>query len=130
MELLKKIASIVLGGAVALGVIVGAISWFQMPTDDRARVWHAVGRGFFWVGIVLVLPWATFFVTTWAAQHEKNSAGAILVAGYTLVGALVLAWLFDFSIHGTASVVLVILGILIALAYNLLVCDWIAEKLG
>ncbi len=130
MELLKKIASIVLGGAVALGVIVGAISWFQMPADDRARVWYAVGRGLVWIGIVLVLPWATFFVTTWAAKREKNSVGALLVAGYTIAGASVLGWLFDFSIQGTAATVLVILGILVALAYNLLVCDWIAERLG
>jgi hypothetical protein len=130
MELFKKIAAIVLAGAVALGVIVGAISWFQMPADDRARVWYAVGRGLVWIGIVLVLPWATFFVTTWVANREKNSAGALLVAGYTIAGGLVLGWLFDFSISGTAGVVLVILGILVALAYNLLVCDWIAERLG
>ncbi len=130
MELIKKIATILLTGAVGLGVVVGAISWFQMPAEDRSAILGSVWRALAWLGIVLILPWATYFVTTWVSKRESNLAGAVLVAGYTLVGGLILAWLFDFSIHGTTAIVLVILGILIALAYNLLVCDWIAEKLG
>jgi uncharacterized membrane protein (UPF0136 family) len=130
MDLIKKIASIVIGGAVALGVVVGAISWFQMTPDERSALLSTVWRSLAWIGIVLVLPWATYFVTTWVAKRESNGISAALVAGYTLVGLGVLLWLFDFSIRGTTPVVLCVLGGLIALAYNLLVCDWIAERLG
>jgi hypothetical protein len=130
MDLIKKIASIVIGGAVMLGVVVGAISWFQMTPDERSALLSTVWRSLAWIGIVLVLPWATYFVTTWVAKRESNGISAALVTGYTIVGLGVLLWLFDFSIHGTTPVVLCVLGGLIALAYNLLVCDWIAERLG
>ncbi len=130
MELAKKIATIVITAAAVLGVVGGAISWFQMPAEDRSAILSIVGRGLGWIGIVLVLPWATFFLTTWVAKRDSNAAGAALVIGYTVVGAAILGWLFDFSISGTTAAVLCVLGLLVALAYNLLVCDWIAEKLG
>lgn len=131
MELLKKIASIVIGGAVALGVVVGAISWFQMSPDDRSAILGTVGRVLAWLGIVLVLPWATYFVTTAAARLESNRAGAALVAGYTLVDLAILAWLMKFTLpQSTTLGVLIVLGLLVALAYNLLACDWIAERLA
>jgi len=130
MDLLKKIATIVITAAAVLGVIVGAISWFQMAPADRSAILSVVRRGLGWIGIVLVLPWATCFVTMWVAKRESNAAGASLVAGYTLIDLAVLGWLFNFSISGTTGVVLCVLGVLIALAYNLLACDWIAEKLG
>jgi hypothetical protein len=128
MELVKKIATIVLSGAVFLGVVVGTISWFQMPPEDRSAVWSVIFRSLAWIGIVLILPWATFFLTTWVAKRDSNLAGAVLIGGYTLAGLGVLMWLFDFSIQGTVMVVLSILGLLVALTYNVLVCDWIAEK--
>lgn len=131
MELLKKIASIVIGGAVALGVVVGAISWFQMSPDDRSAILGTVGRVLAWLGIVLVLPWATYFVTTAAARLESNRAGAALVAGYTLVDLAILTWLMKFTLpQSTTLGVLIVLGLLVALAYNLLACDWIAERLA
>lgn len=130
MELVKKIATIVLSGAVILGVVVGAISWFQMPPEERSAIWSVIFRALAWIGIILVLPWTTFFLTTWVAKRDSNLAGAILVGGYTLAGLGVLLWLFDFSIQGTVMLVLTILGLLVALTYNVLVCDWIAEKIS
>lgn len=130
MELVKKIASIVIGGAVALGVVVGAISWFQMSPDERSAILGTVGRVLAWFGIVLVLPWATYFATTAIARRDSNGAGAALVAGYTLLDAIVLAWLLGMAVPQTAATgVMVVLGLLVALAYNLLACDWIAERL-
>lgn len=129
-ELLKKTVSFALAGVVGLGVIVGSISWFQMSPQDRQTVWETVGKVLLWVGIVGVLPWATFFLTTWVARRESNWAASILVGSYTLVELGLLLWLFDFSVRGTVVVVLILLGFLVALIYNVLVCDWIAEKLG
>lgn len=129
MELLKKIAGIVITGAVVLGVIIGAISWFQMPAEDRSAVLGTVWRALLWIGITLVLPWATYFVTTAVSRRESNAMAGLMVGAYTVLNALILAWLLDWSIHSTAAIVLTILGLLIALGYNLLVCDWIAERL-
>ncbi len=130
MELVKKIATILLTGAVALGVIIGAVSWFQMSPDDRSAMIATVGRALAWLGIVLVLPWATYFITTWVARRESNAAGAVLVVGYTLIDAAVLFYLIPFSQFSAIVIALICLGILIALLYNLLTCDWIAEKVG
>lgn len=129
-ELTKRILSFLFAGAVALGVIVGAISWFQMSPQDRQAVWSAVGKVLLWVGVVGLLPWATFFLTTWVARRESNWVASVLVGSYTLAELGLLLWLFDFSVGGTTGWVLILLGFLVALTYNVLSCDWIAEKLG
>jgi FtsH-binding integral membrane protein len=130
MELVKKIAGIVITGAVTLGVVAAGISWFQMDPEDRSAILSTVGRSLAWLGIVLVLPWATYFISVAVGRRDSNGASAMLVAGYTLVDGLILGWLLGFHGHSTTAIIFAILGMLIALAYNLLACDWIAEKLG
>lgn len=129
-EIAKKMVSFVLAGAVALGVMVGTVSWFQMSPEERQILWNAIGKVLLWVGVVGVVPWATFFLTTWVARRESNLAASGLVGGYTLIELGLLLWLFDFSVGGTIGVVLIFLGFLVALTYNVLSCDWIAEKMG
>lgn len=128
MDLLKKIAMTVISGAVVLAVLALGISWFQMTPAERSGAYAAVGHAVAWVGIVAMLPWATFFVTTAAARRDTNAAGALLVAGYTLVDALILLWLTAGHPGSTLGLALMIFGLLAATAYNLLACDFIAEK--
>jgi hypothetical protein len=82
------------------------------------------------LGIVLLLPWATFFLTTWIARRQSNAAGALLVAAYTILEAVLLGWLFGWEVPGATAWTFFVVGVLLAGVYNLLVCDWIAEKLG
>ena len=56
-------------------------------------------------------------------------AGALLVLGYTTAEAVFLAWLFNWSISGATGIVFFSCATLVAAAYNLFACDWIAEKL-
>ena len=86
------------------------------------------GKIISWLGIVLIVPWATFFVIGRVARFDNNLAGAALVGGYTLVEAVVLAWLFDWTIPSATAWTFFILGGLFAAVYNLFTCDWIAEK--
>ena len=66
-----------------------------------------------------------------ARQVEQvHAAGAVLVLGYTVVGVVVLLWLFDFAVAGAMGWTFVAAAALLAAVYNLLTCDWIAEKLG
>jgi len=129
MDLLKTVTGKVVAGVMALAVIAGGISWYQMDPATRHMLLSGTGRIVAWFGIVLLVPWATFFVTTWVAKFESNAAGAGLVAGYTLIEAVLLAWLFDWSIHGAMPWTFLVAGALFAAVYNLLVCDWLAEKL-
>lgn len=130
MDLLKSVTGKVVAGAVALAVVAGGISWWRMDESTRQALLSGTGRIVSWLGIVLLLPWATFFLTTWVARRERNSAGAALVAGYTIVEAVLLGWLFGWEVPGATAWTFFVVGVLLAGVYNLLVCDWIAERLG
>ena len=128
MDFLKGVAGKVVTGLVALAVIATTISWFQMDEATRETLLRGAGRIFGWLGIVIVVPWASFFLIGRVARLDSNAAGAALVLAYTAVEAAVLTWLFDWSVSGAAPWVFFITATLFAGAYNLFACDWIAEK--
>jgi uncharacterized membrane protein YozB (DUF420 family) len=129
MDLLKTVTGKVVAGVMGLAVIAGGISWYQMDPATRQMLLSGTGKIVSWFGVILLAPWATFFITTWVAKRESNAAGAAMVAAYTLIEALLLAWLFDWNIHGPTAWTFLVAGTLLAAVYNLLVCDWLAEKL-
>ena len=130
MDLLKTVTGKVVAGAVTLAVVAAGISWWQMDPAMRQMLLSGTGKIISWLGVMLLLPWATFFVTTWVAKLESNAAGAGLVAAYTLLEAVLLAKLFNWEIHGATAWTFVVAGTLLAGVYNLLVCDWLAERLA
>lgn len=130
MDFLKTVAGKLITGAVALAVIATAISWWSMDAATRQMLLSGTGRIVGWLGIVLIVPWATFFVISRVAKLDSNAAGAALVGAYTLIEVLVLAWLFEWKIPGATAWTFLCVGALFAAVYNLLTCDWIAEKVG
>ena len=129
MDLLKSVTGKVVAGAVALAVVAAGISWWQMDEATRQMLLSGTGKIVSWLLVVLLAPWATFFLTIWVAKRESNAAGAALVGTYTLLEAILLAWLFDWNVPGVTAWTFLIVGALFAAVYNLLVCDWLAEKL-
>ena len=129
MDLLKSVTGKVVAGAVTLAVVAAGISWWQMDESTRQMLLSGTGKIVSWLLIVLLVPWATFFLTTWVAKRESNAAGGALVAAYTLVEAVLLAWLFNWNVPSGTAWTFLIVGALFAGVYNLLVCDWIAERL-
>ena len=128
MDFLKSIGGKIIGGAVALAVVAAGISWYEMDPATRHELTSGTGRIVAWLGVMLLLPWVSFFLISAVAKRESNLAGAALVLAYTAIEGFVLAWLFDFSLHGATAIVFFSAGVLLAAAYNLLACDWIAEK--
>jgi hypothetical protein len=128
MDFLKTMAGKIVAGLVALMVLASAISWWQMEPATRHAILGGAGKIAAWFGVVLLVPWASFFLIGRVARLERNSAGAALVFGYTAIEAGVLAWLFDWSIAGATAWVFYAAAVLLAGVYNLLTCDWIAEK--
>jgi FtsH-binding integral membrane protein len=130
MDFLKTVTGKVVSGLVGLAVIAAAISWFQMTTETRHWLLAGTGKIFSWMGIVLIVPWATFFVIGRVGKIDSNSnlPGALLVGAYTVIEAIVLAWLFGWHIPSGTAWTFFILGGLFAAVYNLFTCDWIAEK--
>jgi len=130
MDLLKGMAGKVMSGVVALAVIVGGITWWSMDPASRQAILQGTGRIIAWFGIVVLLPWATFFVIAPIARRGSNLAGGALVTAYTLLELLLLFWLFDWEIAGAAAWTFVCLGGLVAAVYNVFTCDWIAERVA
>lgn len=129
MDFLKTVGGKIVSGLVAVAVIAIAISWWQMEPETRTTILHHAGVISGWLILMIVVPWATFFAIGWVAKLEKNWAGALLILAYTAIEATLLAWMFAWKIHGATAVVFFAAAVLLAGAYNLFVCDWIAEKL-
>jgi hypothetical protein len=130
MEFLKTVGGKVAGGVVALVVIVAGISWWQMDPATRQNLLSNTGRIMGWFGIVLLVPWVTFFVIGRVGRMESNAAGAVLVVVYTALEMVLLAWLFEWKVAGAVGWTFLALGCLLAAVYNLFTCDWIAEKVA
>jgi FtsH-binding integral membrane protein len=128
MDFLKTMTGKVVSGLVGLAVIAAGISWWQMDPNTRQMLVSGTGKIISWLGIVLIVPWATFFVIGRVAKYDNNLAGAALVGAYTLIEALLLGWLFEWHVPGATAWTFFILGGLFAAVYNLFTCDWIAEK--
>jgi hypothetical protein len=128
MEFLKSVTGRIVSGMVGLAVVAAAISWWQMDPSTRQTLVSGTGRIVAWFGVVLCWPWVSFAVIAWVARMESNAAGAALVASYTLAEIILLAWLFHWHMPNATAWTFLLFGGLVSGVYNLLVCDWIAEK--
>ncbi len=123
-----------IGGKVVTAILVvsgaGAVIYFWRHPEALATIWTTLKYALVWIGIVLVLPWATFFVTSWVVAKESNTAAALMLLGYTLADAVV-AFLLIGGIRGldTLQWGVLILGFLSAGVYNFKVCEYQAERL-
>jgi hypothetical protein len=130
MDFLKSVTGKIISAALVLAVIAAGISWWQMEPQTREMLLRGTGRILGWLGVVLILPWATFFVIGKVARRDSNAAGALLVGTYTLVEIVLLVWLFDWRVGGATAWTFVAVGALFAAVYNLFTCDWIAERIA
>lgn len=123
-----------IGGKVITAVLVvsgaAAVIWFWRHPEQLAALWQTMKYVAAWIGFVLILPWAAWFVTRWVVSLESNGAAYALLAGLTLADALVAICLIGgVSGLGMLSWIVLILGFLVALVYNLMVCEYQAGRL-
>jgi len=130
MQFLQTIAGKVVAGLVGLGIVIAAISWWQMDPAARHGDVVFVERIVLWLGVVALLPWATFAIIAWVGRKDSNAAGAALVAVYTIAELVWLGWLFGWHVGGAMSITLLVVGGLFCAVYNVFACDWIAEKIA
>ncbi len=128
MDFLKTMTGKVVSGIAGLVIVLGGISWYRMDSDTKSMLLGGTGKIVSWFFIVLLVPWATFFVISWVDRFRSNAAGGALVFAYTLLEALLLLWLFDWRLTGSTAWTFFVVGTLVAGVYNLLLCDWIAER--
>lgn len=127
---LSGLASRVLAGVVTVGVLGGGFAWYQLNPQGFESALSNTMRIIAWLGVVAVLPFATFFVIGRVAKMDSNGAGAALVAIYTAMEIVLLLWLWDWRVGGAMAWTFFLCCALTAAAYNLLVCDWLAEKIA
>ena len=130
MDFLKTVTGKVISGIAGLVIVLAGISWWRMDAATKEMLLSGTGKIVSWFGIVMLVPWATFFLIGWVSRMDKNAAGAALVFGYTVLEMVFLAWLFGWSLPSTTAWSFFAVGALVAGVYNLLACDWIAEKLA
>ena len=121
------------GGKVITAVLVvasaGAVIWFWRHPEQLETIWRTLKYVVAWLGIVIVLPWATFFVTPWVLSKESNAAAALMLLGYLLADVFVAFWMIG-SVrgHNALTWVVLLLGFLSAGVYNFKVCEFQAER--
>ncbi len=121
------------GGKVLTAIIVvasaGAIFWFYRHPEHLETIWSVVRKALAWLGFVVLLPWALFFVVPWVRKQESNLAAALMLVAYLLLDVLVALYLAGWHVRGALSWIVLILGFLAAGVYNFLVCETIDNRL-
>lgn len=118
-----------LGGKVVTAILVvssaGAVIWFWKHPEQLKTIWLIIKYVLVWLGFVLVLPWATFFVIPWVVSKESNVAAALMLLGYLLADVVVALLLMgDVSGHNILTWMVLLLGFLSAGVYNFKVCEF------
>ena len=129
MDFFKTIAGRVITGIITTLVFGAGIGLWQMDSSTRSSLMSHTGKIISWLGVVLLTPFLTFFVIAWVHKMRSNAAGGALVFVYTLAEALLLAKLFQWHMASTTGWTFFVVGIMVAGVYNLLTCDWLAEKM-
>lgn len=115
--------------AVLTASVIGAGIWFWRHPEHLQTIWMTIKYVLAWLGFVLVLPWATFFVTSWVVKRENNAAAGLMLGGYLLADMGVAFWMVGtFSGINALSWVVLILGFLSAGVYNFKACEYQAER--
>ncbi len=116
----------------AILVVAGgaALIWFWRHPEQLSAIWQTLKYVVTWIGFVLVLPWALFFITPWVAKMESNAAAGIMLAGYVAADSSVAFYLIG-GLRGLGSLswMVLILGFLCAGVYTLMVCNYQAGRL-
>lgn len=123
-----------IGAKVVTSVLVvsgaGATIWFWNHPEQLAVIWQTLKYVVVWLGIVLILPWATFFMTTWVVAKDSNAVAALLLLGYTFVDAIVAFCLIGrFTGMNFLTWMVLLLGFLSAAVYNFKVCEYQVDRI-
>jgi len=122
------------GGKVVTAVLVvasaGGVIWFWKHPEQLELIWSTLKYVVAWLGFVLVLPWATFFVTMWVVSKDSNLAAGLMLLAYLVADVLVAWWLMGtFGGHNALTWVVLMLGFLSAGVYNFKVCEYQADRI-
>jgi hypothetical protein len=127
---LQSTAGKVVTAVLVLSTFVLGYGYFGMSAEQRSAIVGGVFYGAVWVVVVAMVPGAAIPVVGWVKRLESNAAAGWMIAGLTLLEAGVLAWSTGLWQGGWMGWGLIAAGGMVAGVYNLLVLDWLAERVG
>lgn len=119
----KVLTVLVLFGCVCAGY------WFYTHPEHLQAVGRVVGYSLAWIGLVVVLPWAGFLLTTRVVAMDSNVASALLLLGYAVADIVAALMLAGVRGHNWLAWIVLLIGFLSAGVYNFLVCEYQASRL-
>lgn len=132
-NMLTTLGQYITGKVVTFILVVsgaGAVIWFWRHPEQLETIWQTIKYVLTWLGFVVILPWAFFFVARWVVAKESNLAAALMLAAYVLADAIVALLLVGgVSGHNFLTWMVLVLGFLSAAVYNFKVCEYQAERL-
>ncbi|MCP4592158.1 MAG: hypothetical protein GY842_15595 [bacterium] len=121
------------GGKVLTAVLVvlafGCGLWAWKHPEELAAIGRVLKYAAIWLGIALVLPWASFPVVGWVVRRESNVVAGLLLSGLAAVDVFVALCMTGVSELGILTWMVLVLGFLCGAIYNFLVCNFQAERL-
>src|SRR5438445_4639089 len=70
MDFLKTVTGKVISGIAGLVVVIAGISWWRMDPETKHMLLAGTGRIVSWLGLLVLIPWATFFVIAWVGRMD------------------------------------------------------------
>lgn len=104
------------------------IWYYRLPLEDRAAIWTAVRGALIWIGLVTVLPWATFFIPVRAVRADSNVISGLMLLGYLAADVLFAFYLTGGTLGNAWQAAILILGFLCAALYNFVACEFVADR--
>lgn len=125
-----KIAAVI----ISLAVIAGVFWCWQHPEAVKA-FGNVVKLTFVWIIVSAALPWSSYvfmrpLLRFQARQLSSNGAAVVsvaVIAAYSLFDVLFGFYLADWSVSGTLTWVVLLLGFIAAGAYNMVICESLAR---
>lgn len=124
----KYVGGKVLTAVLVVTSAVVVIWYYRLPVEERAAIWTAVRGGLIWMGLIAVLPWATFFVPQRVVRADSNLASALMLAAYLVLDVAFALYLTGGRLGNTWQTAILILGFLCAAVYNFVVCEFVADR--
>jgi hypothetical protein len=109
--------------------IIVVIWYWRLTPEARADLWGLVRGGLIWLGFVLVLPWALFFVPARVARADNNAISAVMLLAYVALDIGFAFYLTSGHMGNAWQAGAMLLGFACAAAYNFVVCEYLADRL-
>jgi len=128
--LLGRLGEKVLTWIAAALLLVLAVAVYRMDAGTRGAILGGIGRTIVWVVVAAALPWVTRLFIARLLEIGSNWAGAILIAGLTLINAGLGLILMGGWPSGGWAWLAALAALAVVGTYNYLVAEYLAERAG